>query len=51
MDRAKPAIPGLAETSEFYFVPSSGAQIGLHLRPPAPWSALQHMAMMEQAIE
>jgi hypothetical protein len=38
---------GSAETSEFYFVPSSGAQIRLHFRPPAPRSALQHMCVMQ----
>jgi hypothetical protein len=35
-----------AETSEFYFVPSSVRKIGLHLGPPAPWSAFEHVRVM-----
>ena len=40
-----------AETSEFYFRPLVRAQVGLHLCPPAPRPALEHVRVMEQAIE
>ena len=36
-------------TSEFRRL--FGAQVGLDFGPPTPWSALEHMRVMEQPIE
>jgi hypothetical protein len=60
VDIWKPAIhrhrkPGHSrraiETSEFYFVSSFSAQVGLDFGTPAARSTLEHMRMMKQAIE
>ena len=51
-DTSKPAISGMAaETGGVLPRGLRGAQVGLDLRAPAAWPALEDMAMMQQAIQ
>ena len=52
IDTSKPAISGMAaETGGVLPRGLRGAQVGLDLRAPAAWPALEDMAMMQQAIQ
>ena len=52
VDTSKPAISGMAaETGGVLPRGLRGAQVGLDLRAPAAWPALEDMAMMQQAIQ
>ena len=52
IDTSKPAISGMAaETGGVLPRGLRGTQVGLDLRAPAAWPALEDMAMMQQAIQ
>ena len=52
VDTSKPAISGMAaETGGVLPRGLRGTQVGLDLRAPAAWPALEDMAMMQQAIQ
>ena len=52
IDTAKAAISGMAaETGGVLPRGLCGTQVGLDLRAPAAWPALEDMAMMQQAIQ
>ncbi len=45
-----PQFPAATETGDVLLRHVLRAQVGVHLRPPAPWSALEDMGVMQQAI-